>query len=381
MTSQFTTPQLLARTRTLDPRWLDRGLALALTIWALSDASILVDPGPSLVLLAMTVAIAWRRREPDAVLIAEVLGVLLLPSRLQLPQGVAVLAAVYSAALYSNRRILVLALLTGAGAWLLAIGGDVQIPGALVPLLLLAPAWLAGVAMRQREQSAQASAARADRLELEREAALHAERARIARELHDIVTHSVSVMVLQTGAARQILGRDEQRAEALLESVETSGRSALDELRRLLGLLSDDELGAPLTPQPGIDEIPGLVEQIKQTGLPVELCVEGESRVVSPGLAVAVYRIIQEALTNVLKHAGRASSTRVVLRWGEAAFELEVVDRGAVPPNTRPELSAGRGLAGMRERAAMYGGTFEARPGPGNGYSVRASIPLDSSRA
>lgn len=359
----------------VDSRDVDGLLALALTVWAIAQPGALSASGRGLVLVAMTMAVAWRREAPLAVLAVEVAGVALLPRQLGLPQGVALLIAVYSAALYSDRRLVLALLLLATGAWLLAFGGQARIPGGLVPLLLVAPVWLAGTGLRQREQRAEASAARADRLEQEREAALRAERARIARELHDLVTHSVSVMVLQTGAARQIMSKDERRSRALLESVEGSGRSALEELRRLLGLLSDQGADAPLSPQPGVAEIPSLIEQVRHTGLAVDLSVEGEPRAVSGGVTIAAYRIVQEALTNVLKHAGRAP-TEVVLRWDDAALELEVLDHGSQRSAHDGDAPAGRGITGMRERAAMYGGTLEANPGPGGGYLVRARLPL-----
>jgi signal transduction histidine kinase len=209
---------------------------------------------------------------------------------------------------------------------------------------------------------------------------LAAERARIARELHDVVTHSVSVMVLQTGAARQIMRHDERRSRALLESVEASGRSALEELRRLLGLLSDQNVDTPLSPQPGVTDIPALIEHVSEAGVAVELSVEGQPRVISDGVALAAYRIVQEALTNVLKHA-RGASSRVVLRWSDGVLELEIVDHGPPQNGANRDASAGRGLAGMRERAAMYGGTLEADPGPDRGYLVRARLPLGAGGA
>jgi signal transduction histidine kinase len=290
-----------------------------------------------------------------------------------------VLIAGYSAALYGDRRPVVAALFLAAAAWVLAFGGQAQIRSGLVPVLLVAPIWLAGSAMRRHQHRANASAERADRLEQEREAALRAERARIARELHDVVTHSVSVMVMQTGAARQIMGRDERRSRALLESVEASGRSALEELRHMLGLLSDQDAEAPLSPQPGLSDIPSLVEQVRQAGMAVELRVEGRPQVVPGGVGVAAYRIVQEALTNVLKHANGAPS-RVAVWWADAAVELEIVDQGTGSNGALPDAPTGRGLAGMRERAAMYGGTLEAHPGPERGYLVRARIPLEPHR-
>jgi signal transduction histidine kinase len=363
--------------RSVDPRVLDAGIALALTLWALTEPRTLANPKQALVLLAMTVAIAWRRRAPVAVLVVEVAGVAVAPLAPAAPEVIAVLIAVYSAALYSNKRVLVPALVVLVATVASAFGGQLDINGWLLPFLLLIPVWLAGTAMRRRELRAEASADRADRLEREREAALRAERARIARELHDLVTHAVSVMVMQTGAARQIMRRDEHRSQELLESVESSGRSALEELRHLLGLLSDQDDDAPLSPQPGVSEIPTLIEQVRQAGVAVELSVQGQPRPVSGGLAIAAYRIVQEALTNVLKHADGAP-TQVVLRWADAALEIEILDDG--PPHDLAESDGqpGRGIAGMRERAAMYGGTLDAHPAPDRGYLVRARIPLDA---
>lgn len=367
----------MRRVPSLDARVVDAALALALTAWAIAEHGALDYAGRTVVLLAMTVAIAWRRRAPVAVLVVEVAGVVLLPRHLYLPQGVAVLLAAYSAAFYSDRRLVVAALLVAACASTLAFGSTVQIPNGFIPLVLVAPVWLAGTAMRRREHWAEASAERADRLEQEREAALRAERARIARELHDVVTHAVSVMVMQTGAARQIMARDERRSRALLESVEASGRSALEELRRLLGVLSDQDGDAPRSPQPGVAEIALLVEQVRQTGQPVELCVEGRPQIVSGGLGIAAYRIVQEALTNVIKHADGAPA-EVALRWSDDALEIEIVDTGPHAQDEHRGAEDGRGLTGMRERTAMYGGTLDAGPRAECGYAVRARLPMEA---
>ena len=221
----------------MDPLVLDAGLALALTAWALAE------PG--------TFERSWSRGRaggdagrdrvaspaPVAVLVVEIAGLALEPRALAAPQTIALFIAAYSAALYSDRRVLVPALLLVAATAASASAGSLPVARWLLPFVLLGLVWLAGSALRRREMRAEASADRADRLEREQEAALRAERARIARELHDLVTHSVSVMVLQTGAAREIMSRDEHRSRALLESVESSGRSALEELRHMLGLL------------------------------------------------------------------------------------------------------------------------------------------------
>ena len=372
--------RLFARARALDPRAIDAGLALGLTVWALAEPGALRNPARALVLLAMTIAIAWRRRAPDAVLVVEIAGLALVPRDLAPPQAIALLIAAFSAALYSDRRVLVPALLLVAATTASVLAGALVVARWVLPFVLMGLVWLAGSAMRRRELRAEASADRADRLEREREASLRAERARIARELHDVVTHAVSVMVLQTGAARQIMSKDERRSQALLESVEASGRSALEELRHMLGLLSDQDADAPLAPQPGVTEIPSLIEHVQKTGLELELCVEGQPRPLSGGVAVAAYRIVQEALTNVLKHAGGAP-TRVVVRWADGALELEILDRGPRTGVGERDAVAGRGLAGMRERAGMYGGTLDARPGPDGGYEVRARIPLEPGAA
>jgi signal transduction histidine kinase len=371
-------PRLIGAARALDPLALDAGLAVALTAWALAVPGVFADAGRAVVLLLMTAAIAWRRRAAVAVLVIEVAGLVLLPNRLDLPQGVALLIAAYSAAFYSERALAVAALLIAASATALASGGTVRIPSGLIPLVLIAPVWLAATAMRRREERANAAAGRADQLEREREMALRAERARIARELHDVVTHSVSVMVLQSGAARQIMSLDERRSRALLESVEASGRTALAELRRMLGLLTDDDSDTPLSPQPGMDDIPTLIEHVRRAGVRVELLVEGQPRQISGGVAVAAYRIVQEALTNVLKHANGAPA-RVGLRWADHAIELEIIDDGPPADGAPCDAFAGRGLAGMRERAAMYGGSIQAHARADRGYVVRARIPLESS--
>ena len=187
--------------------------------------------------------------------------------------------------------------------------------------------------------------------------------------------------VTRSCSSRAILARSARNeascSRELLESVEASGRAALEELRRLLGLLSDGDGAAPLAPQPGVTEIPTLVDQVRQAGVDIELCVEGQPRNVPGGVSVTAYRIVQEALTNVLKHGGGAP-TRVIVRWANSVLELEVIDDGSRHSADDGNAKSGRGIAGMRERAAMYGGTLDARPGPQRGYIVRGRIPLES---
>ena len=256
---------------------------------------------------------------------------------------------------------------------------DVRVPAdeAWSVALVGSLTWLAGTALRRRSLSAEEAEERAAALERERrdaELAVADERARIARELHDVVAHSVSVMTVQAGAARMLLDTDPGRAVAPLLAVEETGRQALAELRRLLGVLRTDEEVRGLVPQPGIDDLPGLVETVRDAGLPVELVQNGDVRPIAPGLGLAAYRIVQEALTNTLKHAG-ASRVQVTVEYGVDQLRVEVRDDGRRAH--QPAGRGGHGLPGMRERAAVYGGVLEAGPEPGGGFAVRARLPIE----
>ena len=217
---------------------------------------------------------------------------------------------------------------------------------------------------------------RADLAEREREVAAREavveERARIARELHDAIAHNVSMIVVQAGAERRVLDESQESTRDVLETVEAIGRNALTEMRRLVGMLrTDDE--SPLAPQPGLDDLPTLVGQVREAGLPVELCVEGEPRTLPVGLELSAYRIVQEALTNALKHAGDARAS-VVVRYRDDSLELEVLDDGA--GSHAAVASGGHGLVGMRERVALYGGRFEAGRRPAGGFTVHVLLPI-----
>ena len=196
------------------------------------------------------------------------------------------------------------------------------------------------------------------------------ERARIARELHDAIAHNVSMMVVQAGAERRTLAEASPTRE-VLETVEHIGRAALTEMRRLVGMLRS-EGDDPLTPQPGLRDLPTLVTQVREAGLPVDLEVEGDPRELPVGLELSAYRIVQEALTNALKHAGDANAT-VRVAYGADSLELEIVDdgHGAAAP-----VAGGHGLVGMRERVALYGGRFEAARRASGGFVVRVLLPI-----
>ena len=234
-------------------------------------------------------------------------------------------------------------------------------------------------AVRGRELLAEAHAARAVSLEHEQElraqAAVADERARIARELHDLVAHNVSVMVVQAGAERHALGDEQASTREALASIEQAGRQALGEARRLLGMLRRDGDGEELEPQPGVEQIDVLVEQVERAGLPVALAIEGEPVALPAGLDLCAYRIVQEALTNALKHAGPAHA-EVLLRYAPRSLDVEVCDDGRGPARAGSGNGAGHGLIGMRERVALYGGRLQAGRARGGGFEIHARLPL-----
>jgi signal transduction histidine kinase len=204
-----------------------------------------------------------------------------------------------------------------------------------------------------------------------REAVLE-ERARIARELHDAIAHNVSMMVVQAGAERRVLDSGNASTKDVLATIERIGRGALTEMRRLVGMLRSDARD-PLAPQPGLDDLPTLVAQVCEAGLPVELQVDGERRELPVGIELSAYRIVQEALTNALKHAGQSHAS-VRVHYGIDSLELEIVDDGAGAQ--APLASGGHGLVGMRERVALYGGRLVAGQRPSGGFAVRVLLPI-----
>lgn len=244
---------------------------------------------------------------------------------------------------------------------------------------------IVGVITRHREQifmraEARAEQAEADRAQAEERAATQ-ERLRIARELHDVVAHGMSVIAVQAAAAQEITHHDPDRAVELMKTVESTGRESLNEMRRMLGVLRNpdgakSDVGTGRSPQPSIANIDEIVEHCSDAGLPVELTVAGEPTQLSPGLELTVFRITQEALTNVLKHGGDAARADVELSYGEGSIAVRVTDtgRGLVASANGP--SAGNGLVGMRERVELYDGSLTAGPKRGGGYEVNAVLPL-----
>ena len=290
------------------------------------------------------------------------------------------LASAYAVAAYGSRRVALAGLLVAMAGLGVQIAFDPlartaeQLWAAAVFVLLVAAAWLVGLAVQGRRE-ASALQAQTEQAEQAQRAAIAAERVRIARELHDLIAHNVSVVVVQSVAAQGVLEDQPARAREPLAHIERSGRQALTELRRLLDVMRDqDEPDELREPQPGLAQLATLVDSVRSTGLPVTLQVDGEPPADSAAVGPSVYRIVQESLTNVLKHAGDARVS-VRVSCGATAVDVVVEDdgpgrsaNGAAPP--------GYGLAGMRERAALFGGTFTAGNRGGGGFEVRAHLPI-----
>jgi signal transduction histidine kinase len=269
-----------------------------------------------------------------------------------------------------------LALVLGAVAVIVYNDPDKATGDYIFTPVLFAIAWLAGFALRERATQAEAAEERAAYAELEREAAARVavaeERARIARELHDVVAHAVSVMVLQIGAIRHKLPQGLDEDKEALGGVEQAGRNALVEMRRLLGAMRRDGDGAALAPEPGLDSLESLLAEVGRAGLPVQLHVEGDPVPLPRALDLSAYRIVQEGLTNALKHA-RARRADVTVRYGPDEVRIEVRDDGR-GDSTSDGL--GHGLVGIRERVKIYGGEMTAGPAPQGGFVLSTRLPL-----
>ena len=377
--------------------------------------------------LGLTVPIVFRRTHPAGAFAAVIAA-----GAAQVFVGVRPVAAdlsivvlLYTLAAYTTRRLSLTGLvicLFGSAAELARLSASAiwsHVPNLLVTgtILFAGPsliAWTLGDSMRYRRAYFANLEERAARLERDRDAqariATAAERARIARELHDVVAHNVSVMVVQADGAAYALGSDPARVREALAAISGTGRQALAEMRALLGVLrrTDDDSVAPLpplpataaarddgpsgqnqltgaaepaslTPMPGIEQLDDLLDQARAAGLAVSCTIEGEPRPLASGTALAAYRIIQESLTNTRKHAGPLAQASVLLRYSPAALELIITDDGLGAAAACD--GAGHGLTGMRERAAMYGGSVRAEPVPGGGFRVTALLPVAAAQA
>jgi signal transduction histidine kinase len=394
-------------TRGLTPPPLDALLAVALIVWGQIDlwlvgGSFTQVPGPKAAtapfLILFALPLAWRRRWPFGVLLV-VTGAIAAESLIigRSPEGgevlFPILIALYSVGAYAVRE-------GGSGGFVLGVVAmktdviqdpnhevaslsGVAVASGFFGVFLGGAAWLVGRHVQSRRRHAEQFERRAVHLEREQselaQAAAEAERVRIARELHDVVAHSVSLMGVQAGAAERVIERDPDLARDALRSIQTTSREAIRELRRLLSVLRTAEQPSELAPQPGLGSLDPLVARAREAGLPVELRVDGDPGQIPAGVELSAYRVVQEALTNVRKHAPGAD-TRVDVRCLRDRIELSVENDSPATGNGKVEGAArqgGYGLVGMRERIALYGGALKAGPRETGGFAVQATLPIE----
>jgi signal transduction histidine kinase len=360
-------------------------LALVFGLGALAQVELWLDADwasdrreLALLALAMTAALLLRVRRPLLTL-GLLVGAFVVESALLTEPGndpmalvIMLLVAVYSAGAHtSGSGVLVAALvvLVAVGIAVVEDGESMNVGGFLFFGVLVGGPFLTGVVIRiRRERERLLVGEREERAR----AAVAEERTRIARELHDVVAHAVSVIVLQARGARHELDGRSPEARQALDAIESTAASALSEMRRLLAILRDDDDGAAFAPQPTLAAVESLAAKVREAGLPVEVSIEGNARELPQGVDLSAYRIVQEALTNALKHAGPAQAY-VCVRYYDDRVEVEVADDGR---GSIGDGSNGHGLVGMRERVAVYGGALESGPRAEGGFSVRASLPL-----
>ena len=377
--------------RSLDRRVLDATVAvllLVVTVIPLATRSLVAGQRPSdiwayLLAVALCVPFVFHRRFPvAAITVACCALVLYAVGRYNAYPGLPIFVLVAGISLHSTRRRALLA--AGLAAVALSVAVWLQPERVatastwVASLLAVAVAWLWGENLRNRRARWAAMEERARRLEAEREErdrqAVTDERLRIARELHDVVAHSMSVIAVQSGVANHVIDSRPAQARQALATIEATSRSALVELRRLLGVLRQgDDPVASLEPNPGMAEIGRLADQIRSAGVKVELKVEGEPGELPPGVDLSAFRIAQEGLTNVLKHGGGVA--RVLVRYSPGAVAVEIADDGRAGTDGAPAEGTGHGLIGMRERVAVFGGELTAGPVPGGGYRMAARLP------
>lgn len=394
------------RIRQADPRWQDLGLTLLVQVATTIPFVVPRDPldspatWPAYLLTTLgNVPLVWRRRAP----VSAIFGMVAAGSLYTLamdgpgqPLPYAPLIGVYTMALLCPARVRITMGVTLTGLILASVALNTGTARELLfALFVFAAAYALGRLQYTRQAYTAAIEARAAELEranrIEAEQAAARERARIAREMHDILSHAVSIMIVQAEAGPVAVRRAPERAEAAFDAIAETGRDAMAQLRTMLGVLRTDGAAqaAPRTPQPGIEELPGLLERVRGSGPRVSYERTGAVRALPAALEATVHRVVQEALTNVVKHSG-ASAVSVRLEYGTESLTVTVTDDGRGPaPGPGPGAAAGghgggHGLIGIRERAAAHGGTAEFGPGPGGlGFSVRIVLvtsPLEVGR-
>ena len=394
-------PRLWAWTGRLSPQTADLVLAAVVTFLGLISTAVdaftgrIAMPQPWAgilavgLLLVQTVPLYWRRRAPNTVLVlvAAAFAIKYLLGINPGFAGIGVLIAMYSVAAYGTGRVRLWALwvaglLFVAGFVIFAVTGNPKSIALSVPAAAHVAAWLVGDYLRTRRAYVATLEERAVRLErerrLDRQIAADEERARIARELHDVVAHDVSVIAIQAGAARTVQQTQPEAASAALQLIETTARKTLVELSQLLGVLRKPSGGLPERgPQPGLGQLSTIVGELRAAGLSVVSWVEGDEQALPPALDLSAYRIIQESATNVLKHA-RAKNVEILVHYQPTEIGVRIRDDG-VGANADNGSTPGHGLVGMRERVALFGGDLTAGPLKGGGFEVSARLPIPPS--
>jgi signal transduction histidine kinase len=387
---------LIDRARAVQPTTVDLVLTIGLTVVSVGslfgEAVTTDEPFRDTDALAVALGLAicipvfWRRRQPLRALVVSSTAITLLGGLDYMTNNlpVPVLFLTYAVGAYATRRDGIIGLLVVNAAIVtiyLSDPPDLDLTGTLLNVAIFSGAWLAGQVVRARTEAAAARVAEAEgRAEAQREQGARAvaeERLRLAQELHDVVAHSMSVIAVQAGMGAHVIDQRPDEAKAALEAISHTSRQTLSEMRRLLGVLRDEDGERSNAPAPGIADLPRLVADVRTAGLPVDLAVEGEASTVPHGVELSVYRLVQEGLTNVLKHAGPASAA-VTVRCSPDEVSVEVADDGrgaAAAPNANGNGDPGHGLRGMQERVALWGGTFSAGPRPGGGFRVLAHLP------
>lgn len=378
------------RLRRVDPRVFDALLALGITVLGIgslfvegfADAGTYRETDAFAVALGLvaTVPVYWRRTRPLPALVVSCLAIMVTAGFDYLTYNLptAPLFLVFAVGAYAERRQATLGLVA-VNVTLLAIfltdAPDLDGQGTVLNMAVYSGAWLAGQVIRARSATAAARIAEAEeRAETQRQQAARAvaeERLRLAQELHDVVAHSMSVIAVQAGMGVHVIDADPGEAKRALEAISQTSRTTLQEMRRLLGVLRDEDGARSHAPAPGLSQLPALVADVRDAGVPVELNVEGDPADVPESVELSVYRLVQEGLTNVLKHAGPARA-EVTVRYRPGEVEVEVLDdgRGSAATGT-----SGHGLVGMRERVALWGGNLSTGPRQGGGYRVLARLP------
>ncbi len=374
--------------------WIDTAMAVSMFVLALLSLVGLPElanqrpfgAGALVLIAAQTLSLAWRRRYPVTVLMI-VVGAFMVERGLNYPSSWAVFGMAFALftigeQLTTRRSLIVGGTSVGVIVAWTAVGVavyDLPIPMLVTVFGFVTFPFVLGREARRREQRALELEARAIRAEFERERraadAVQEERSRIARELHDVIAHEVTVMTIQAAAAGRVLATDPAKTSEAIKAVEHAGHRALTEMRRLLGLVRTDAEGE-LVPMPGLASLDSLVEQMADAGLQVRLTVDGNPFALPSGIDVNAFRIVQESLTNAVKHAGPGAQADVIVAFNDNELRIDVTDDGRGAAEALTTNGSGQGLVGMRERLALLDGSLSAGPRRGGGYRVRATIPL-----